>query len=154
MQYIEALAPYNGHEKSVFLAGGISNCIDWQAEVTSMLADANLVLLNPRRSNFPIYNPAESEVQIKWEFDHLRKASAILFWFPSETLCPITLYELGTWSMTEKPLFVGVHPNYQRRSDVEIQTRLVRPDVTIVYTIAELVKQVWVYAAAIPNLKP
>lgn len=146
MQYVEALAPYHGREKSIFLAGGISNCIDWQAEVTTLLADADLVLLNPRRANFPIHNPAESEVQIKWEFEHLRKATAILFWFPSETLCPITLYELGTWSMSEKPLFVGVHPNYQRRADVEIQTRLVRPDVAIVYTIEELVKQVLEYA--------
>ncbi len=146
MQYIEALAPYHGCEKSVFLAGGISNCIDWQAEVTACLADANLVLLNPRRSNFPIDNPAESEAQIKWEFDHLKKATAVLFWFPSETLCPITLYELGKESMTEKPLFVGIHPNYQRRSDVEIQTRLARPDVAIVYTLDALVKQVLAYA--------
>ena len=49
--------------------------------------------------------------------------------------------------MSQKPLFVGVHPNYQRRADVEIQTRLVRPDVTIVYTIEDLVKQVLAYAA-------
>jgi len=53
-------------------------------------------------------------------------------------LCPITLYELGTWLMTDKPLFVGVHPAYARRLDVEIQTRLVRPEVKIVYSLAAL----------------
>lgn len=37
-----------------------------------------------------------------------------------------------------RPLFVGVHPEYQRRQDVEIQTRLVRPEVPVVYGLADL----------------
>ena len=44
--------------------------------------------------------------------------------------------------MTEKPLYVGVHPQYARRTDVEIQTSLVRPEVKIVYSLEALAKQV------------
>ena len=45
-----------------------------------------------------------------------------------------------------KKLFIGVHPDYVRRSDVEIQTGLVRPDVEIVYDLETLAGQVkdWV----------
>jgi hypothetical protein len=119
---------------SLFLAGGITGCPNWQAIVVEQLQDTPLTLFNPRRGQFPIHDPTASEVQIRWEYDHLRKADAILFWFPWETLCPIVLYELGAWSMTNKPLFVGVHPHYQRHRDVQIQTALVRPDVAIVYS--------------------
>jgi hypothetical protein len=80
--------------------------------------------------------------QITWEHDYLRMADAILFWFPCETICPIVLYELAAWSMTDKPIFVGVHPDYQRRQDVEIQTGLARPEVEIVYSLEDLVGQV------------
>jgi len=148
MQYIEALTTYidNQAQRSVFLAGGISGCYDWQADVSQMLAETSLVVLNPRRANFPINDPSQSQLQIQWEHEHLRKASAILFWFPPETLCPITLYELGTWSNSQKPIFIGVHPNYQRRIDVEIQTRLIRPDIIIVYSIPHLVDQLKAYA--------
>lgn len=44
--------------------------------------------------------------------------------------------------MTEKPLYVGVHPQYARRTDVEIQTSLVRPEVKIVYSLEALAEQV------------
>ncbi len=125
-------------ERGLFLAGGITGCPDWQRDMVAMLRDTGWVLFSPRRANFPIHDPNAAHAQIKWEHDHLRKASAILFWFPCETLCPIALYELGAWSMTGKPLFVGVHPDYPRRRDVEEQTALVRPDVQIVYSLEDL----------------
>lgn len=135
MRYIECPDTYQGTEHTLFLAGGITGCADWQSEMAALLSDTDWVLLNPRRKNFPLHDSAAAEQQIKWEHDHLSATSAILFWFPSETLCPITLYELSAWSMTDKPLFVGVHPDYARRFDVEIQTRLVRPVVKIVYSL-------------------
>ena len=127
---------------TLFLAGGITGCPEWQEDVIKMFDNTNYVLLNPRRKNFPINDPEASYVQIKWEHEHLRKADAILFWFCKETLCPIVLYELGAWSMTRKPIFVGVDPEYQRRQDVEIQTSLVRPDVEIVYSLSDLCRQI------------
>lgn len=130
----------------VFLAGGISGCPDWQSEMIGLLQPAELTLFNPRRKEFPINDPAAARVQIEWEYRYLRKAAAVLFWFPCETLCPIVLYELGAWSMTKKPLFVGVHPEYKRRQDVEIQTRLVRHDVQVAYSLNDLSAQVLTWA--------
>src|SRR5262249_48527274 len=115
---IEALSEYQPASlPAIFLAGGITGCPNWQQEIVSLLGDLPVVLLNPRRANFPIDDPAAASQQIEWEHRHLRKADAILFWFPCETLCPITLYELGGWSMYRdhrgpRPLFVGVHPQY------------------------------------------
>jgi len=149
MKYIESPETYTEsnetlslNDKSLFLAGGISGCSDWQWRVKIALKDVNVVLLNPRRKDFPIDDPTAAETQIRWEFEYLRKASMILFWFPSETLCPIVLYELGAWSMTDKKIFVGIHPEYKKRQDVEIQTRLIRPEIKIVYDLGTLSEQI------------
>jgi len=126
----------------VFMAGGITGCPNWQQEMRYLLRETRITLLNPRRADFPIGDPGAALEQIKWEFDMLREAHAILFWFPKETLCPIVLYELGAWSMKVKPIVVGVHPEYQRRQDVEIQTKLARPDVAVVYNLTNLANQI------------
>ena len=127
INYIESPAEYNcvGSDKTLFLAGGISECWNWQKEFVSELdkLKSNLTILNPRRANFEM--SAETEwLQIKWEHIHLLRADAILFWFPSETLCPITLYELGAWNCRPKRLFIGCHPDYKRLRDVQIQVQL------------------------------
>lgn len=142
MPYIQCPAVYTGSDRSLFLAGGISNCPNWQLELVELLADTSFVLLNPRRENFPMSDPQAAEAQIRWEHHHLHLAWGISFWFPCETLCPITLYELGSWSRTTKPLFIGLHPQYARRLDVEIQTKLARPEITIVYSLSELAEQI------------
>ena len=144
MRYIEALEDMesNQSQTSLFLAGGITDCPDWQQELVNLLRDTDLVLLNPRRAQFPMADPTAASQQIDWEHRHLRLADAISFWFCAEAIQPITLYELGAWSMTDKPLFVGVHPDYVRSQDVEIQTKLARPDVKIVYTLSGLADQI------------
>lgn len=135
----------------VFLAGGITGCPDWQAEVIKDFKERcqcsrDLILLNPRRANFPINDPDASFVQIEWEHDALADADAILFWFPCETMCPIVLFELGAWSKQHnKKIFVGVHPNYQRRQDVEIQMALERPSLVVKYDLRQLANDVVTY---------
>lgn len=144
MQYIESPNTYEPKPgvKSIFLAGGINGCSDWQREMAHLLSTTDFALLNPRRRHFPIDDYNAKLEQIKWECEHLRKADAILFWFPRESLCPTALYELGAWSMTDKLIYVGIHPDYQKRQDVEIQTRLARPDVEIVYSLFHLARQI------------
>ena len=129
MKYIEALETYEPKpgEVSLFLAGGITNCSDWQKKVVEALGSHHVVLLNPRRANFPMNDPEASDAQIKWEHEHLKKATMILFWFAPETLCPITLFEYGKWLVSPKPLFVGCDKDYSRKEDVIIQTALERP---------------------------
>src|SRR5574343_509048 len=100
MKYVESPTEYDSSTiPAVFLGGGSTDCPDWQRAVVNMLRPFEIVLLNPRRANFPIHDPHAAEAQIDWEHRHLRIADAILFWFPKETLCPIVLYELGAWSM-------------------------------------------------------
>ena len=43
--------------------------------------------------------------------------------------------------MTTKPIVIGVHPGYKRKQDVEIQTRLVRPDIQVVYSLEDLAEK-------------
>lgn len=137
MRVIRPLEEFDGPGPSIFMAGGISGCPPWQDWLLDRLGSSDIFFLNPRRSDWP-EDPAEIERQIEWEHRHLRKAAALLFWFPRDTLCPITLYELGSWSMTGKPLAVGIHPEYPRALDVRIQTRLARPEIAIVHSLEDL----------------
>ncbi len=147
-EYIEALNPAFGSNRDrLFVAGGVTDCPDWQKELIDQLRNKPISVFNPRRTKFPIHDPAAAEAQIVWEHEHLRQASAIAFWFPCETLCPIALYELGQWSVLPATIFVGVHPDYKRKSDVIIQTRLVRPRLEVVFSIPELAAQVRNWAA-------
>ena len=70
MKYIEApdLTIDVVNMPTVFLAGGITGCSDWQQEMVELLADTEYLLANPRRKNFPIGNPEAAEEQIKWEW--------------------------------------------------------------------------------------
>jgi len=136
--HLEKDVPY----PSLFIAGGITNCREWQTHLCRNLSDMPLVIYNPRKKNFPIDDPNAAYEQIRWEYDNLRKADFISFWFCRDTLCPITLYELGAQCMFDKPVLVGMDPEYERRQDVEIQTSLVRPDIRIVYNLNDLAEQI------------
>lgn len=131
---------------SLFLGGGITGCTPWRAEIIASLEDTDLILLNPERKDFDVEDKSMSYEQIEWEFEHMRKSSGIMFWFCEETLCPITLYELGAWAMTNVPLFVGCHPEYKRAFDVNVQVGLVRKDVPIVYSLPMLVHQIYYWS--------
>lgn len=128
----------------IFLGGGISNCPDWQKEMIQRFKTYpdDLILVNPRRENFDVSNPKESEFQIDWEHHHLSFSSAVLFWFPYHTLCPITLYELGMQAGMQNTFFVGCHPAYARKFDVEHQLILAGHPLPVVDNFAALVEQV------------
>lgn len=146
MEVYEAPQRYDGNALSLFLAGGITGCPDWQQEMIAALKETRLVLFNPRRANFPIGDPSAAYEQIEWEHTYLRRATAISFWFPMDTLNPITLYELGAWSMrTEKRIFVGCHPEYKRKQDVMIQTKLVRPHVQVTESFQQLCEWILIW---------
>jgi len=110
----------------MFLAGGITDCPDWQRDLVLELHSTNLTVYNPRRANFPIGDPSAAQEQIAWEHERLHVADAVSFWFPCETLCPIVLFELGAALERHQHLVVGVHEQYPRRQDVEVQCGLQR----------------------------
>jgi len=142
MQYIEAPSQRKAKYVSVFLAGGITNCQDWQTYVVDKLKNEKITIFNPRRKNFPIGDSGAAKQQIDWEYERLRLANINSFWFPKETSCPIVLFELGSALEREKPLAIGTDPEYARKIDVEIQTEKRRPDLKIYYTLDELTEEI------------
>lgn len=127
--------------KSIFLAGGISNCSDWQSEVTSKINHDNVNIINPRRDVWDNTRSNEevSKEQILWEYNYITHSNAMAFWFPKETLCPITLFELGAALHTKNILVIGIDPDYQRKMDIEVQTSLVNKNIPIVYDLDSFV---------------
>lgn len=133
--YVEAPADFRGGDllPKIFLGGSITGAWDWQAKVAPPLLDAGWAVFNPRRANFDVLDPKVEDEQITWEHYWLTRVDAIIFYFSHETLAPITLFEYGAALEESKnrPLriFPCIHPDYKRKRDVIIQTRLRRPDV-------------------------
>lgn len=137
----EIIAPteykLSNNEISVFLAGGITNCPEWQKDIIKKLNDLSsekLVVFNPRRDNFPIGDKTASYNQIQWEFDKLNKADIFSIYFTSgKSTQPICMYELGRYITImqhrfpidwENRIIISVEDGYVRKEDVIIQTEL------------------------------
>jgi len=137
----EVYSLYTEARKKIFLAGGISNCSDWQSELIKKVQYKNVTLYNPRRVYFPMNDSSEAERQIIWEYRHLKEADGIVFWFSKGSVNPIVLYELGKWgNSSDKKIIVGIDKEYERKEDVIIQTKLSRPDVEIVHSLESIVR--------------
>ena len=140
IHYLEAPEGFHGRlvRPWVFMAGGITNCPDWQQALRTYLnlelgpmandytSIRSFTLLNPRRENFPINDPCASEEQIAWEYMGFKLADITIFWFAKGSLNPIVLFELGKHCMHPN-IVVGCDPEYARISDVIIQLRLMKP---------------------------
>ena len=126
----------------IFLAGGITGCPNWQKELIDLLYLKDATLINPRRDNFEwVPDSDEARKQIEWEHTYLNCSDFISFWFPKETVCPITLYELGRW-VGRKNILVGIHPKYSRKFDIQEQLRLAHEEQEIVYSLEELARRI------------
>lgn len=131
--------PYIYGQK-IFLAGGITNCSEWQKEVINYFKDKDYdwILCNPRRDNFPkelLKDREESYKQIKWEFVYLESCDVFSIYFDNteQSDQPICFYELGRnicrmqarfpddWY---KRIIITCHKDFKRLLDVEIQTDL------------------------------
>lgn len=127
MRIVAPKEPWTG-PIDLFLAGGISNCPDWQSKALELLSAKDINVANPRRSQGLEKTGPEAAEQIAWEQDALNRARVVLFWFPSESIGPITLLELGIEiGKGAKPLAIGTHLNYERRFDLQEQVTLARP---------------------------
>jgi hypothetical protein len=129
------------NEISVFLAGGITNCPDWQSNIIKELEERfdssiydDLVIFNPRRENFPIDKPSAAFEQIEWEFDNLSRMDIFSMYFcKGESDQPICMYELGRYISEmqkrfpidwEERIIISVEKGYKRAKDVIVQTGL------------------------------
>lgn len=121
------------NRKSIFLSGGISGCKNWQKDLIDELQRlrelglfdlGGLVIFNPRRDDFDMEDPNATVEQIKWENRCLEKCDMCSFFFPaSDTVQPITLYELGKY-MNHKHNVISIEEGYLRTEDVVIQCAL------------------------------
>ncbi len=128
---------------SIFLAGGISNCGNWAKELIDLLSDTDLIIYNPRRDDYKKDDPTAEEYQVNWEYKYLSKVNAYSFWFTHETYNPITLFELGTViKNTNKPIFIGCHPDYMKKNNLIIQMKLYRPEIKVVHSLYDLSQQI------------
>jgi hypothetical protein len=122
-----------GRGKSIFLAGGITGCDNWQEDLifdlrsldNSGLFDLKrLTVFNPRRDDFDVTDTKTAIEQIKWEHKCLEMCDICSFFFPaSESVQPITLYELGKYSRDHTSV-ISIQEGYKRAEDVKIQLAL------------------------------
>lgn len=135
---------------AIFLAGGTTGP-NWQIEVIERIllqmegCFPRPLLLNPRRTDFTSEDPAAVLEQTRWELEHIQKADAVFFWFPSTSLCPISFFELGMCAMGNKPIFLGVDHRYQKKSDLEMRIAISRPDIVLRSSISETINDCVLY---------
>jgi hypothetical protein len=111
---------------SVFLAGSIEmgKARDWQTDITNLLADENINVLNPRRDNWDnkLEQSIENDVfrgQVTWELDGLDKCFVIMMYFDPKTKAPITLAELGLYASSGK-ILVCCPKGFYRKGNVDV----------------------------------
>ena len=66
---------------SVFLAGGITNCKEWQKEVIDELHYEEISIFNPRQEHFDVSDRNASYKQIEWEFERLEQMDIFSMYF-------------------------------------------------------------------------
>lgn len=145
MPYSEApeYKPFFG--KSIFLAGGITSCPDWQALASDAIQHyaPDVMVYNPRRANFPMDDPTAAREQIEWEHNMLLISTVVMFWFPkSEVMQPISLFELGKHfdrRSESGEIVVGASPEYPRYEDIKIQLELEHPNFPVYTTLNDTV---------------
>lgn len=152
MSYVEAPTPLPRPTPLpwVFLAGGITDCPDWQSAImaTFRQMDTPAVFLNPRRAGFPIHDPSAADAQVRWEYEALHRADIVLYWFAGgPSVQPIALYELGFHLALQKGdsdrrLVIGCDPGYLRRQDVQIQVQLAEPRWPVLGSLADVAETV------------
>ena len=119
---------------SVFLAGGITNCKEWQKAVIEELEFEDISFFNPRQEHFDVSDKNASYKQILWEFERLEKMDIFSMYYCNDNSDqPICMYELGRNivrmqnrfpSDWEKRIVISVEDGYRRKADVLIQTEL------------------------------
>jgi hypothetical protein len=125
--------PPQGLERPwVFMAGGITDCPNWQDTIIAKTGTVKKgVLFNPRHDTFPIKDPTAAKEQITWEFNALMSCHIFTMWFCSgKSEQPICMYELGRYlarfQLGRVPrIVIGCAEGYKHQLDVLMQVKLV-----------------------------
>lgn len=135
------IAPFPDNESlslsRVFLAGCANT--DWRKDFVQYFSHLQVVMLDPKRDDWNLMDKSKMKEQVTWEYNNLRKADIIVYFFNAGSVCPITLLEYGMWGLSKgTPIIVGVTSDYEKRDDVILQTKLARPDIRVVNDLYEL----------------
>ncbi|NJK72098.1 MAG: hypothetical protein HC926_01440 [Synechococcaceae cyanobacterium SM2_3_60] len=111
---------------SVFLAGTIDDGsgVDWQELVGSELNDFEIIILNPRRSEWnsswvQSIDNLFFKAQVEWELAALEAATYIYIYFAPGSYSPISLLELGLHAASGK--IIAVCPDgFWKKGNVDI----------------------------------
>ncbi len=111
---------------SVFLAGTIDmgESENWQQNLEQELAAFDIIILNPRRSD---WNPqCQKDIpnipfreQVNWELEALEKSDLIFMHFLPNSKSPISLLALGNYAKSAN-LLVCCPQGFWRKADIEI----------------------------------
>ena len=120
------IAKRNFKYSSLFLAGSIEmgKAENWQSKVEEYFRNYQINIFNPRRDDWDnswkqdISNPHFYQ-QVDWELNALEIADVILMHFESNTMSPISLFELGLFARSKK-IIVSCRNDFYRRGNVEI----------------------------------
>lgn len=129
---------------TIFLAGGITGCRNWQQEVIDHLHgfvgrdDTQVVVYNPRQENFDINNLYAATDQITWEYQYLNQVDIFSMYFVGgDQVQPICMYELGRYTKAyDEYQVINTEKDYIRKGDVAIQVALATKGHTSVNTDA------------------
>ena len=118
--------PQQRSKVAIFMAGSIEQgtAEDWQTKVVNALADADVLLYNPRRDSWDanLEQSIDNEVfrgQVEWELDALSDADWIIMYFDPATKSPITLLEFGLWLNSGK-LIVACPDGFWRKGNLQV----------------------------------
>jgi len=116
----------------------------WQTEMTDILSELPVTILNPRREDWNKEWKQETDFkpfkeQVDWEMDHLESADVIALYFQPGTMSPISLLELGLHAASKK-VIVCCPEGFWRRGNVQIVC--MRYGLEIVDTFEELAEKV------------
>lgn len=127
MEYYEAPDDFTQATlPGIFLAGGITDCRDWQEDAVDYLKGEPIALFNPRRRRPLVGGLAAQQEQLRWDRGAMSISKVILFWFPAgPSLQPTPILELGFWlgywEHHRKHVLVGADPDYLWRQGLDLQ---------------------------------
>jgi hypothetical protein len=143
--------------RSVFLAGSIEmgKAVDWQSEVTNLLTNVDITVLNPRRDDWDSsWRQSKDEPkfveQVKWELAGLQRADVIIVYFAPGTQSPISLLEFGLYAKSPKVIVICPEGFY-RKGNIDIVCEMY--DVTQVETLEQAVAIVTNIVSILDNTK-
>ena len=129
----------------IFLAGSIDNgaAEPWQSQLEANLAPLPVIILNPRRTQWPVEaaqtatNPLFHE-QVLWELRAMEQASLIALYFAPGSQAPISLLECGLYARSGK-LVVACPEGFWRKGNLEIVCAYY--DIPLLHSLAALSDQ-------------